>query len=499
MKRSVIIIAGLLINSLLFAITESDAISFVLQYYKLVNEYVAVENDSPTIARKIEQMFSGNSIYPDVEVKLHGLPDAKGVAVTTYLTSLSDEQHKRMLLRFVPNRVSVTNRGYNDMVVWYMLYVYSDNEVPGQSILKYTVPLEMTIKDYKILGIAKAEAERRDIPVVKDPEPVARTKQFSVSTANLSFDAAGGTKYVGVTSTDYYYISTNTYNWSQLEKTSSGITVKCQPNKLTDSRTDYFVLKSGNEEIKVNIRQEGYKSTTTGGYVYRTIKQSDGSSYILYGNTVAYTDNAVGLKYLSDNLNNDYKACKTGAITERYGVAIIGNNGYIKTSGVPSVIYEKLKEANANGHIIHDVCLSNNGTYYAIAFGQGGWQANAPMAFLDQIRSYLKDGDVIMSMAINDKGEFAIITDKHFYGSTTTIHGIIKEAHEKYGYVYSVSLSNKGIVVCCNGGCYFKDIPTKVFEKIEYAAKQWKIKYVKFTDSGTVLITDGVSKYTFYL
>ena len=58
-------------------------------------------------------------------------------------------------------------------------------------------------------------------------------------------------------------------------------------------------------------------------------------------------------------------------------------------------------------------------------------------------------------------------------------------------------MTNKGIVICCDGGVYYKDIPTNV----ETALKEQDFhpKVVKFTDSGTYLITDGDKKRAWYM
>lgn len=92
------------------------------------------------------------------------------------------------------------------------------------------------------------------------------------------------------------------------------------------------------------------------------------------------------------------------------------------------------------------------------------------------------------------------VTEKYFRAKSSTDHAIITEAKEKFGSVQAVSITTKGIVVCCVNGVLFKGAPRNVAENIlEFVKDGRRPKVVKFTDSGTFLITDGESKYSIYM
>lgn len=234
------------------------------------------------------------------------------------------------------------------------------------------------------------------------------------------------------------------------------------------------------------------------GNVVAGFPQSDGTKFELNGSTVAATGNAIGLSYLTDAINSR-KTCQTGALTATVGVVIYQEYGYAYTKGVPNSLADKLKEINTGKYMIHDVAISNNGNYWCVVFGNGGWQALAPEGFYSKIREYLGNGEKIRSVAIRDNGEYVIVSDKHFYASTTALYDVIIAARDSYGTVHSVSLSNKGVVVCAERGVYFKNIPTETYERLKKAAAQFKIRVVKFTDTGTCLITDGKSNYDYWM
>lgn len=159
MKRIIHIIIIVLLSSRAVAITNSEAIQLVNRYYQLLTNYASIDNDSPELARRISSMHIDNTgyIYPDIEIKLGGLPETKGVIISTYLTSLSDPERKRnMLLKFVPKEMNVKSNSGNICLISYTLYVYDDNVNPNTSVLKYSIPLEMSIyQSGKIKSIVK--------------------------------------------------------------------------------------------------------------------------------------------------------------------------------------------------------------------------------------------------------------------------------------------------------------------------------------------------------
>lgn len=67
-------------------------------------------------------------------------------------------------------------------------------------------------------------------------------------------------------------------------------------------------------------------------------------------------------------------------------------------------------------------------------------------------------------------------------------------ANEKFGMILSVCTTKKGIVVCCKNGVYYEGIPSNVEEKLKEL--DYIPRIVKYTDSGTYLITDGESLYS---
>jgi len=63
----------------------------------------------------------------------------------------------------------------------------------------------------------------------------------------------------------------------------------------------------------------------------------------------------------------------------------------------------------------------------------------------------------------------------------------MKNAYEKFGQLKDVCITNKGITIVCEKGVLFRNIPTKVAERLRLCKE--RPDHFRFSDSGTFLIT----------
>ncbi len=224
------------------------------------------------------------------------------------------------------------------------------------------------------------------------------------------------------------------------------------------------------------------------------------------GNTIEYSDNAKALTTLTEAITK-WGKCKTGTITEKgTGVAIYGSNGW-QTMGMYSEaekeLANKLDDINENRYTILDVCMTSDNRWCIVYSKQEGHTSaswyNAPNGAGDKIKQFLADGDMLRSVSFTDK-DYVIITDKHYTASNDWDKERLDKAHELYGSILSVCTTSKGIVVVCQRGVYYDRIPEKVAYKIRsFIEKYGAIQFVKFTDSGTCLITSKDESYMYYM
>lgn len=84
--------------------------------------------------------------------------------------------------------------------------------------------------------------------------------RLSVSTDNVSFSSSGGSRSITVSTDGEWRISTETNSWGHTSINGNTITLRVDAND-GDSRTDYFVVKSGSMEKRINISQDGSLAT----------------------------------------------------------------------------------------------------------------------------------------------------------------------------------------------------------------------------------------------
>ena len=306
---------------------------------------------------------------------------------------------------------------------------------------------------------------------------------LSVSSESLSFPSSGGSQTITVNSSSSWRIGTGTYSWVHLATAGNSVTVSLDTNVSTDSRTDYFTVVSGNKSLKINIRQEGKNVGVA-------------SSYKMYGTSRSFIDNATALTYLTKNLK-ETNSCQHGAITERIGIYIKDDYGYCYTAGMNMNFIEKLKELYLNEKKISSVAITNSG-YYCLIYGNNGWYGSVPTAMSAKLNEFNANRETIYCISISENGDFAIVTNEHFYASNSTDRDNMTKAKDMYGQIKDVCITNKGITVVCKNGVYYHNIPTSVEERLKTCTE--RPDHIRFTDSGTFLISyeNGIG-YRYYM
>lgn len=84
--------------------------------------------------------------------------------------------------------------------------------------------------------------------------------RLNVSSESLSFSSSGGSRTITVSTDGEWKISTGTNSWGHTSISGNTINLRVDAND-GDSRTDYFVVKSGSMEKRINISQDGSLAT----------------------------------------------------------------------------------------------------------------------------------------------------------------------------------------------------------------------------------------------
>lgn len=261
-------------------------------------------------------------------------------------------------------------------------------------------------------------------------------------------------------------------------------------NYFGGSRDFYKVaFEDMDKKIGASNNDEDYTSMSDSISVSVVFPQSGTQNYIP-------TADSSYMSYIKESLKK-YDQCRTGAITKSGpGVAIWGINGYSSNEYCHSDLKNALKEINSKEQTVNDVAVSERGNYVVVYGNNGYYYLGIPDEMVTWLQKYNKDKKNIISVAFTDEGRWAIVTENSYISDDYT-GKVMDEAYAKYGYINSVSLSGNSVVVCCDGGVYYKNAPKKLIERLNKV--DFLPKVIKFTDNGLLLITDGDKKYDYFM
>lgn len=107
----------------------------------------------------------------------------------------------------------------------------------------------------------------------------SNSSRLDLSTDSLHFTCSSGSRSITVTTNGAWYISLGAASWVHLSQSGSNLTVRVDQNFSSDSRNDYFRLKSGNKEKRVDIFQSGSSSS---GSTSSSTNDNDGCAWIVW-------------------------------------------------------------------------------------------------------------------------------------------------------------------------------------------------------------------------
>lgn len=191
------------------------------------------------------------------------------------------------------------------------------------------------------------------------------------------------------------------------------------------------------------------------------------------------------------------QSCKGGAITDNQGyVLLCGRDGY-SWSGIPTSLHNYLNGEFAAGRIVDDVCITEGGKWYAVGTKLTG--NGAPQSLYNKVNEFLNYGDRILGVTFNDKNEWIVISDGHFTASDDSIMSLMRETYNQYGSISAAWLTNSGLIIVADSGIKWRgNVPQKLVDYLRYS-RTFHIANIKFTESGSCLVTDGNHYYWYDL
>lgn len=302
-----------------------------------------------------------------------------------------------------------------------------------------------------------------------DEEPpvfISGDTYLTVSDDELYFESGGGTQTITVGTSGSWWISTDADSWGHLTQDGNQLEVRIDENTSHEERTDFFIITAGDKEQRVNITQAGAPIV-----------------WEVSGTSRDYTDYAMGMAYLRDKITEN-NGSRLGAFTTNGEGVIIYKNNVAFMVSLPTYFSDKLKSIDGR---INSVALTHSG-YYCVVYDRNAWYGYVPDQMKTKLNEFNANAEEILAVSISENGDFAIVTDEHFFASNSSDTSNMNAAKDKYGDIKDVCITNLGICVVCKNGIYYDNIPTVVEEKLKSIS--FHPDYVSYTDSGTYLISD---------
>lgn len=119
--------------------------------------------------------------------------------------------------------------------------------------------------------------------VVRTGGSYSNSSRLDLSTDTLHFTNSSGSRSITVTTNGSWSISVGAASWVHLSQSGNNLTVRIDQNYSSDSRTDYFKLKSGDKEKRVDIYQSGSSSSSSSNSSsYSSNDDNDGCVWLLW-------------------------------------------------------------------------------------------------------------------------------------------------------------------------------------------------------------------------
>lgn len=201
---------------------------------------------------------------------------------------------------------------------------------------------------------------------------------------------------------------------------------------------------------------------------------------------------------IRNNLKNEAREV---CIVEKNGMGLAVREGslwaHTKHTNDLFTFIDDLQEKNQSRRRISRYRLlhftfNSRGMYCAIYgwFGGSKWVGEVPPSMRNRLDEYFSGEEEIISVSIAENGDWAIITEKKYSGVSRAVEAV-KKAGKLYGDQKSIALTDQGVVVCCENGVYYQNIPNEVIEGIDQWLRNGRIPArISFTDSGAYFISN---------
>lgn len=188
---------------------------------------------------------------------------------------------------------------------------------------------------------------------------------------------------------------------------------------------------------------------------------------------------------------------QTIELTREYIIGVYGGNGCRMGNTLPEGLEDKLYELNAEGAMISDIHISEDGSWVLVGDMVSG--SGIPQECGNALNIVLDAGDHVTCVSFNALGDWCVIGEK-IYMASSKVEDYIKEASSLYGHIKYVHITNDAVVVSCETGQFCSvgwDVPLAKNLSDRLDSLDFRPKCIKLFYDGSFFIgNQDVSRWT---
>ncbi|MBL0129624.1 MAG: serine protease [Flavobacteriales bacterium] len=193
---------------------------------------------------------------------------------------------------------------------------------------------------------------------------------------------------------------------------------------------------------------------------------------------------------------DSWQNCYTMALTRTKGIFAMSENA-MAYKGISVAVDSVLLKLAGDKRHVDDVILSESGAAVILYDGIGCTTQRVDKELLDQLSEILSHKTPIWSVAFNDNGAWAIVTEEGIYSSSSEIQGFIVTQEPDYGKLLSVTMTNNAVIACYEGGfTYVGEVPKRLLDAI--TESDMYVRTIKLSEDGSYFFGDNFGHYRYF-
>lgn len=184
--------------------------------------------------------------------------------------------------------------------------------------------------------------------------------------------------------------------------------------------------------------------------------------------------------------------CRLASFTDKgQGIVIRGHNEFVYTPNIPDGMKRVLGSLKQNPYAyIAEIGITEY--YWFVIYKDSSWHGKGyvPDRFKKDLNYLFQINALIRSIAMNDKGDYIVVTNKKHIATRYKDQELIRKAES--GRILSAHITNDGALISFEKGIKGYSVPTEINNKLVEIIKETETspQLMRFTDGGLYLFAN---------